>query len=292
MDINLTGYLWGMPFNLSGTAYQSLIYIIIGGIAGALISGILKLLGDWLNRKMDRQDYKNRLIGQLIGQKHFILQLYAFYFYSFISHEYLMLRSTVEGIHGIDYDFILNSIPPGRQSNEAMKMANKARLESVEYKDIQEEAKNIEEIKLKLARGIKDLFIIIGSLQAHYLDDLKKNEFIKDIENAMDNYNKLELMILDKINRKQENILNIAGVIPSQANARGLEPNVWRDQYFYEWIKETDDLSKELKRERHIRSENLEGKINDLINYFVYNDLKKARWYQFWKIHIQEKAQP
>jgi len=98
--------------------------------------------------------------------------------------------------------------------------------------------------------------------------------------------------LCNKINRKQENILNIAGVIPSQANARGLEPNVWRDQYFYEWIKETDDLSKELKRERHIRSENLEGKINDLINYFVYNDLKKARWYQFWKIHIQEKAQP
>ncbi len=92
-----------------------------------------------------------------------------------------MLRSTVEGIHGIDYDFILNSIPPGRQSNEAMKMANKARLESVEYKDIQEEAKNIEEIKLKLARGIKDLFIIIVSLQAHYLDYLNKNEFIKDI---------------------------------------------------------------------------------------------------------------
>lgn len=81
MDIDLAGYLWGMPFNLSGNAYQPLKYIILGGIAGALVTGAVRLIADWLNRRRDREDERNKLLGQLKGQKILVLQYYAFYFF-------------------------------------------------------------------------------------------------------------------------------------------------------------------------------------------------------------------
>ena len=133
MDINLTGHLWGMPLDLSGTAFQPLIYIILGGIAGALISGILKIIEDGLIRKWDREDNRNKLLGQFIGQNRLILQLYAFYFFSFISHEYLLFRSTIDGIHGINYDYILDKIDLIKWIKNKITITNTEKKISIEY---------------------------------------------------------------------------------------------------------------------------------------------------------------
>lgn len=267
MDINLTGHLWGMPLDLSGTAYQPLIYIILGGIAGALISGILKIIEDGLIRKWDREDNRNKLLGQFIGQNRLILQLYAFYFFSFISHEYLLFRSTIDGIHGINYDYILESIPREKWSEVAMEMANEAALKSIAYQGFLKEDKNLEEAKLRLARGIKDLFIIIGSLQAFYHSNTKIYEYIKSIETAMDDYNKLELAILHDFDMAKTDVLKRAGLIIGEASTRQISANIIRDQYYYKWAIESDKLRNKLKQDRHERDEKLQSNINKLIEY-------------------------
>ena len=115
------------------TGQQPWWYLAVGVVLGAILTGFLNLLGDWLNRKRDREDDKNKLIGDLKGQKGLILQYYAFYFFSFIDRGYLSCRSGIHAMHEIDYATIY-SIPEDKRDREIMGKMDKAREDSIEYK--------------------------------------------------------------------------------------------------------------------------------------------------------------
>jgi len=83
----------------------------------------------------------------------------------------------------------------------------------------------------------------------------------------MDYYNKLELIILQDFGKEKESVLQKAGLIIVEATYRS--PNTIRDRYYYEWATVSDKLRDYLKAEQHDRSENLEPKINELIEYFM-----------------------
>lgn len=253
------------------TAASSANYVIYGAVIGALLTGILNIIRDWWNRRRDREDERNRLMGKLKGQKHLTLQYYAFYFFSFIDHEYLSTRSIIQGVHGIDYKQLLSdSIPADQRNKEIMKMADKARFESVEYKSYLNNRAKLNEYKLDLTKNIKDLLIIIGSLQNYYPKGPDFNDLSHQIEVAMDYYASLEKFIKDKFNPISQDALKKAGLIPKEVIDKGIPINHLQDDYFYDWIKKVDGFQEDVRKEREARSKNLEDKIDDLINH-IYN---------------------
>lgn len=298
MDINLTGHLLGMPFNLAGTTYQPIIYVLLGGVAGALIAGVAKLIGDWLNRKRDREDEKNRLLGRLKGQKSLVLQYYAFYFFSFIAREYLVCRSVIQSLYEIDYPDIY-SIPEPQRNKNLMRIANEARRKSIEHEGYLKQEEETKKWKLELAKSNKDLLTIIGSLHNYYSDQ-SFNEYSKQIELEMDTYAQLEQTVMDKFNQISHKAENIAGMIPQKAyieeskidktletrwtslpeptRTAMLMPRIIKlqDDYYYKCVESTDEANKKLKEIHKCLSDNLDTKLNRLIDLFQKQKKEKS----------------
>jgi|WetSurMetagenome_2_1015567.scaffolds.fasta_scaffold174212_1 hypothetical protein len=264
MDINLTGQFLGMPFSLTGAANQSVLYAILGAIAGALLTGLLNIVRDLLSERRNKTDKKNRLISQLIGQKSLTLQNYGFYFFSFIAHEYLNCRSTIQGIHGINYEKIA-SIPVEVRSKEAMEMANDAREGSVEYKSALRNEERLHKSGLDLAKSNKQLLEIIGSLRTYYINDKTLGELIEQIEIAIDQYSRLEKTIKNEFNEIGQYVTKTAGNILQEALSSKINPNKIRDNHFYVWINKADEAERDVKDKREAESKNLEEKIDALI---------------------------
>jgi len=107
MDVNLTGLVATNTTLMQPQPwYNGPIIGVAGLILGAFVAGGLTLLRDYLNRKEDRNDERNRLIGQLIGQKGLVLQYYAFYFFTLTQRTYKMSHAMIKAIHAIDYKYI------------------------------------------------------------------------------------------------------------------------------------------------------------------------------------------
>jgi len=269
----------------------------VGVVFGAILTGFLNLLGDWLNRKRDREDNKNKLIGELKGQKGLILQYYAFYFFSFINRGYLSCRSTIHAMHEIDYAHIY-SIPEEKRNREIMRLMDKAREDSIEYKgcsDCDDELKNWKE---ELAKSNKRLWTVIGELQNYYLNNSIYDELdikSKDIETAMDTYAQLEQTIMDKFDSIIQEVQEITGRIPQEAyeeeskidatldnkwatlGERGIDillPHINKLQHsnLLDYIKFTEAARDEVREERESVSKNLEDKIDALINLYQKKD--------------------
>jgi hypothetical protein len=275
MDINLTGQFLGMPFNLIGVANQSILYITLGAIAGALLTGLMNIFRDFLNERRNKTDKRIRLISQLIGQKSLTLQNYGFYFFSFIAHEHLNCRSSIQGIHGINYERIA-SIQVEARDKEAMGMANEARERSVEYKSALRNEERLHKSGLDLAKSNKQLLEIMGSLNNYYINDNVLDELIKQIEDSMDEYAKLEMTIKNKFNDIGQNAAMIAGNILQEAKIKNINPNRIRDEHFYELINKIERAEKDLKNEREIKSKNLEEKIDALITHIQKHKTHKG----------------
>lgn len=278
---------------------QSSLYIAIGAIAGAIITGGVSLIRDQLNRKRDRDDERNRLIGELKGQKILTLQYYAFYFFSFIAREYLICRSIIQATYAINYNDIYK-FPESERNKEIMRIADKAREGSIEYKTFLKEEEEINKWKLELAKSIKRLMAIIGSLQNYYSAYPAFIELSKQIEIAMDNYAQLEQTILGEFNFINQDTQRIAGIIPKEAYeeekriiaANNLEAkmidilpgiNKIKDEYYYKNIKIAERSEKILKEKRKSASKNLENKINSLIDLAQKGDNEAL---QAWRIQI------
>ncbi len=266
MDINLTGTV-ATNTTLLQPGYNGYMIAAAGVIVGAAVTGGLTLIRDTINRKRDREDKKNRLIGQLVGHKSLILQYYAFYFYSFISHEYLLCRATIQGINGINYDQ-LASIPISERNKEIMKMANASREESVEYERYRENLEELNRWKWELTKSNSQLWIIIGSLRNYYPHDSIFTELSKQIEAAEDYYSRFEIVIKDKFNSLSNLALTEAGLIPAKAAENSVRPHDLQERLFYDLIKKTDAENQALRKERQDgRNDPLETKINTLITY-------------------------
>lgn len=268
------------------------LYIGIGTIFGAVLTGILNIIRDGLNRKRDREDNKNKLIGELKGQKILTLQYYAFYFFSFISREYLSCRSGIQSAYEIDYKHIY-SIPEPDRNKEIMRVANEARTKSIEYASYLKEEEELKKWKLELAKSNKHLFTIIGSLQNYYSGNSSFNELSKQIELAMDTYARLEQTVMDKFGSINQETQEIIGKIPKEALEEenkiaatsgktqfDILPRILKlqDDYYYKNVECSEASWKRLKKTHQSVSKNLEDKINAL------TDLpQKGPWWRFWK---------
>ena len=54
-----------LALQLQPSEQQPWWYLALGAILGAALTGGLNIFEDWLNRKRDREDNRNKLIGQL-----------------------------------------------------------------------------------------------------------------------------------------------------------------------------------------------------------------------------------
>lgn len=304
MDVNLTGTV---AANTIQSGYSGYIIAAAGVIVGATITSGLTLLRDILNRKQDRNDLRNKLIGQLKGQKGLTPQYYAFYFYSFIEREYLMSRSVIQATYAIDYENIY-SFPESDRNREIMRQADKAQEESIEYSYFQKEDAETKKWKEKLAKSNKELFTIIGSLQTYFIGDSLFDELdkaSKQVEEAMDNYAKLEGTTMLKFNSIRQKAQELAGSIPQEAyeeeskidatldsrwttyldaeRIKILIPRIrtLQHKYFISNVNSAVDIENEIKEERKSASKDLDDKIEALI--YLYESKINKHWWQFWR---------
>ena len=304
MDLNQT---LNLVLQLQPTGQQqSSWYLAIGAIFGAALTGGLNILEDYWNRKRDRDDDRNKLIGQLKGQKGLTLQYYAFYFFSYISSEYLACLSTIEAIYAIDYRHIY-SIPEGERNKEIMRIVNNAREESIEYKGCLKYNEELHKWKEELAKSNKKLLIIIASLQNYYSGNSAFSEFdksSKQIEIAMDTYAQLEQTIKDEFNSITKDIIKKANQIPQDAYKEEskidvtlkdrwatfgnkkieiLLPRIIKLQHahYLSNIELAEGAQNEVKKKRESASTNLNDKIETLINQ--YQKRINRKWWQLWK---------
>jgi hypothetical protein len=266
MEVNLTGAV-ATNITLIQPWYNGPIIGAAGVIVGAAVAGGLTLIRDYWIRKDDRYAKKNRLIGQLIGHKSLILQYYGFYFFSYISNEYLLCRSTIQGYHGIDYDQIA-SVPNEEKSKETMRMANYAREESTENKSYHENVNELNKWKWELTKSNKQLWTIIGSLQSYYANDSIFDDLSMEIETAEDHYARFEKVVKDNFNLISNSAQKETELILSKADVSHKNPRDLQDKLFYKLICQVDAEDGALKTERQEkRSDPLETKINALITY-------------------------
>ena len=303
MDVNLTGLI-ATNTTLIQPWYNGPIIGAAGLIVGAAVAGGLTLLRDILNRREDRNDERNRLIGQLKGQKGLVLQYYAFYFFSFIDRGYLTCRSIIQAMYAIDYKPIY-SLPESERNKEIMRIADDAREESIEYKVCLKRDEELNKWKEELAKGNKQLWTIIGSLQNYYFGNSTFDELdtlSKQIEKAMDDYGLLERTIMDEFNSINQNTQKIAGGIPREAYEEERKIDVTLDDrwatfgdrvienllpsinklqhsYYLSNIKLAEDTLNKIRNEHESVSKNLNDKIDALINQCQKR--KNKKWWQF-----------
>lgn len=266
MDINLTGTI-ATNTTLLQPAYNGYIIAAAGVIIGAAVTGGLTLIRDHFNRKRDREDKRNKLIAYLVGHKRLILQYYAFYFFSFITNEYMLCRATIQGIHGIDYNQIA-SMQIGERNKEIMRIATVSRNESEEYKSYHKNLEELNKWKAELTKSNKQLWIIIGSLQNYYPKDELYASISNQIEEAEDYYHQFEKVIKYKFNSITISALTEAGLIPDKAVKLHAMPHELQDKLFYDLIKKAESEDQVLRKEQQEkRSDPLEAKIKALITH-------------------------
>ena len=296
MDINLTGTI-ATNTTLIQPGYNSAVIAAFGIIIGAVITGGLTLIRDVLKRIQDRNDNRNNLIGLLHGQKGLILQYYAFYFFSDIDRAYLSCRSTIHAMHEIDYAYIY-SIPEEKRNREIMRMMDKAREDSIEYKGCSDCDNEIKKWKEELAKSNKLLWTTIGKLENYYPNCAPFDELCEQIEIKMDSYARLELTIKEKFESIILKVQEVAGGIPQEAYKEDSKndptlDNRWatlgdsginillprinklQHSYLFDYIKDAETARNEIRGERESVSEALEDAIDALIKEYQKRKNKK-----------------